>query len=113
MNSSHIDGAANSAEGVLKSAGGDFLGDTQLQAEGFIEQAKGEAQSAYGTAKDMFSAAVDATPERAREFADRAVSVAKANPVLSAVVAGAVGYFFAMALRHDDKGIKLPSKRAL
>jgi uncharacterized protein YjbJ (UPF0337 family) len=52
MDKDRIKGAATRAGGKMKQAAGDATGDTKLQTEGKMDQAKGKVQNAMGSAKD-------------------------------------------------------------
>ena len=54
-----IKGMANEAAGNVKQGVGKVIGDTQMQAEGKLQEIKGEAQQAQGKAKDLAKKAVD------------------------------------------------------
>ena len=52
MDKDRAKGAATRTGGKMKQAAGDLTGDTKMQTEGKIDQAKGKAQNAMGSAKD-------------------------------------------------------------
>jgi uncharacterized protein YjbJ (UPF0337 family) len=52
MNKDRVKGAATRTGGKIKQAAGDLTGDTKMQAEGRMDQAKGKARNAMGSAKD-------------------------------------------------------------
>jgi uncharacterized protein YjbJ (UPF0337 family) len=52
MDKDRVKGAATRTGGKMKQAAGDMTGDTKMQSEGKIDQAKGKAQNAMGSAKD-------------------------------------------------------------
>ncbi|HEY1876401.1 MAG TPA: CsbD family protein [Rhizomicrobium sp.] len=52
MDKDRIAGAANQAKGAVKQAAGKVTGDAKLQGEGMADKAKGQMQSAAGSAKD-------------------------------------------------------------
>lgn len=56
-----IKGMANEAAGNVKQAVGKAVGNEKLQADGFVQERKGEAQQALGKAKD---AAKEATKDK-------------------------------------------------
>jgi uncharacterized protein YjbJ (UPF0337 family) len=51
MDKDRAKGAARTG-GKMKQAAGDLTGDTKMQTEGKMDQAKGKAQNAMGSAKD-------------------------------------------------------------
>jgi uncharacterized protein YjbJ (UPF0337 family) len=52
MDKDRVKGAATRMGGKMKQAAGDVTGDTKMQTEGKMDQAKGKAQNAIGSAKD-------------------------------------------------------------
>jgi uncharacterized protein YjbJ (UPF0337 family) len=52
MDKDRMKGAATRTGGKIKQAVGDMTGDTKMQTEGKMDQAKGKAQNAVGSAKD-------------------------------------------------------------
>jgi uncharacterized protein YjbJ (UPF0337 family) len=52
MDKDRINGAANQAKGSIKEAAGKVTGNTKLQAEGKLDKAKGQVESAIGGVKD-------------------------------------------------------------
>lgn len=56
-----IKGMANEAAGNVKQGVGKATDNEELQAEGFVQERKGEAQQALGKGKDAVKDAVDKT----------------------------------------------------
>lgn len=52
MDKDRVKGAATRAGGKMKQTAGEMTGDTKMQAEGKMDQAKGKAQNAMGGVKD-------------------------------------------------------------
>lgn len=52
MDREHIKGAADKAKGAVKDTAGKLTGDKELQSEGKLDKAKGDAHNALGNAKD-------------------------------------------------------------
>ncbi len=52
MHKDQIEGAGKQAKGAIKDAAGKMTGDVRLQAEGKLDKAAGQVQSAVGKAKD-------------------------------------------------------------
>jgi uncharacterized protein YjbJ (UPF0337 family) len=52
MHKDQIEGAGKQAKGAVKDAAGKLTGDVKLQAEGKLDKAAGQIQSAVGKAKD-------------------------------------------------------------
>lgn len=59
MDNDRIKGMGDQAKGAVKDAAGKVTGDTKLQAEGKMDKAKGEVESAVGGAKDTMRDAVN------------------------------------------------------
>jgi uncharacterized protein YjbJ (UPF0337 family) len=74
MNEDEIKGVAQDAVGKVKDGTGGLTGETELQAEGKIDQAAGKIQGQYGTAKEQLGSAADAIAEKVSDFANRAGS---------------------------------------
>jgi uncharacterized protein YjbJ (UPF0337 family) len=62
-----IKGAANEAAGNLKQAAGKALGNERLQAEGKVQEIKGEGQQAMGKAKAAVKKGADAVAAEAHK----------------------------------------------
>jgi uncharacterized protein YjbJ (UPF0337 family) len=52
MDKDRMKGAATRTGGKIKQAAGDMTGDSKMQTEGKMDQVKGKAQNAMGSAKD-------------------------------------------------------------
>lgn len=52
MNSDHVKAAAEKAKGVVKEAAGKVTDNKRLEAEGKLDQAKGEARKVVADVKD-------------------------------------------------------------
>jgi uncharacterized protein YjbJ (UPF0337 family) len=52
MDREHIKGAADQAKGAIKDTAGKMTGDKELQSEGKLDKAKGDAHNALGNVKD-------------------------------------------------------------
>ena len=52
MDREHIKGAADKAKGAIKETAGKITGDRELQSEGKLDKAKGDAHHALGNVKD-------------------------------------------------------------
>jgi len=59
-NTDKIKGMANEAAGNVKQAVGRATGNEKLEAEGFVQERKGEAQQIAGKVKDAVKDAADA-----------------------------------------------------
>ncbi|MCJ2061020.1 CsbD family protein, partial [Methylobacterium sp. J-048] len=102
--------------GKVKGAAGDLTGEKRTQDEGNVTELKGSAQNLYGQAKDTLSEAAGQT----REFAGDAFAKARErypdaqrvyqrgnealrphvqeSPLGLAILAGAIGYLFALVI---------------
>jgi len=52
MDKDRIKGSVTRTSGKIKQAGGDMTGDSKLQNEGKMDQAKGKLQNTIGSVKD-------------------------------------------------------------
>ena len=52
MDREHVKGAADKAKGAIKDVAGKVTGDKELQSEGKLDKAKGDAHNAAGNIKD-------------------------------------------------------------
>jgi uncharacterized protein YjbJ (UPF0337 family) len=52
MDSEHVKGAVDKVKGAVKDAAGKMIGDRKMQAEGKIDQGKGEMHKTAGDIKD-------------------------------------------------------------
>lgn len=52
MDREHVKGAADKAKGAIKGTAGKLTGDKELQSEGKLDKAKGDAHNAAGNVKD-------------------------------------------------------------
>ena len=81
MNTDKIEGMARNVVGKAQEGLGDLAGDSGHQAEGMTRQVAGRAQEAYGDVK-----------EGAQDALEQLGSVVEKQPLLSLLVAGAVGF---------------------
>ena len=89
MTDQRIEGAATEFEGKAKNGLGELLGDSKLQLDGRLEQAKGKALNVYGQAMDKLESYVDYAPAGLQEQARSTIAVARRKPLLTtAIVAG-------------------------
>jgi uncharacterized protein YjbJ (UPF0337 family) len=52
MDKEHVKGTADKAKGAIKDTAGKVTGDKELQSEGKMDKAKGDAHKAAGDVKD-------------------------------------------------------------
>lgn len=110
MDVDRIKGAARTSYGRLQQDYGRLSGDEATELRGAGEQAYGQAQQAYGQGKDHWRETVD----RASSFAENAYDEGRrqvergagalnvqveVNPVMSILIACAVGYLLGFAVR--------------
>ena len=89
MTDTRTQGLANEMEGKVQAASGRFAGDTKMQIEGRLRQAKGQAQQAYGRVIDGLDGLVEKAPEQYRAHARTGLDFARRKPLLTTgIVAG-------------------------
>ena len=89
MTDQRIEGAATEIRGKAKNGLGEFLGDSKLQLDGRLDQAKGAALNAYGQAMDKLDGLVTHAPAGVQDQARSAIAAARKRPILTtAIVAG-------------------------
>ena len=59
MDADRIQGSATNMGGKVKEAVGSLVGDSKTRAEGMADQFTGQAQNAYGSAKDAVREGAD------------------------------------------------------
>ena len=59
MDKDRIEGKMEDVKGRVKRQVGEWTGDTELQGEGALDQAKGKAKDAFGKVKDAGRDAID------------------------------------------------------
>lgn len=103
MDTDRLAGKAKETFGKAEAGICDAVGDRETQASGRIRQTDGSAQDVYGAAKEHLSDAAGSAagaPNAARDAAKPIIetieSQAKANPVVSLLIAAAVGYLLSM-----------------
>ena len=93
MDEDRIKGAATNIGGQVKDAAGGLLGDSKTQAEGKTDQASGQLQNAYGSAKDAVREGVDT-------LGAQAGSLVKERPMVALLGAVGVGYVLARLMHR-------------
>jgi len=93
MDEDRIKGAATAIGGKVKDAAGGVLGDGKTQAEGKAEQASGQLQNAYGSAKDT-------AREAAGTLGAQVDAVLKEQPMAALLGAVGVGYVLARLMHR-------------
>ena len=100
MDENEIEGAAKNIGGTAKSAFGDLTGDASTQASGAIDQVVGTAQKTYGKLKDQASGAGSVLVDQLDEASTFLGDAVAERPLTSLLIAGAIGYVFAMLVRR-------------
>ena len=59
MDKDRIEGKIDDVKGRVKRQAGEWTGDSELQAEGAVDQAKGKVQNAFGKMKDAARESMD------------------------------------------------------
>jgi len=93
MDDDRIKGAATNLGGKVKDAAGGLLGDSKTQAEGKADQASGQLQNAYGSAKD-------AVREEAGTLGAQIDGFLKERPMAALFGAVGVGYVLARLMHR-------------
>ncbi len=93
MDEDRIKGAATDFGGKVKDAVGGLTGDTKTQAEGKINQATGQLQNTFGSAKD-------AAREGAATFGSELDSFMSEKPMTSLLIAVGAGYVLARLMHR-------------
>jgi len=88
MDEDWIKGAATNIGGKVKDAVGGILGDSKTRAKGKADQASGQLQNAYGSAKDTVRESAETTGEQIDSFV-------KERPMVALLGAVSVGYVVA------------------
>ena len=93
MDENRLRGSATDIGGKVKDAAGGLLGDNRLQAEGKMDQASGQLQNAYGSAKDTMREGADTSGAQLD-------SLLKERPMAAPLGAVGVGHVFACLMRR-------------
>ena len=64
LNKDEVKGKIDQVKGKVKQAAGDLTDDAQLRDEGVVDEASGEAQETFGTAKRKVVEAIEDIGER-------------------------------------------------
>lgn len=93
MDEDRVKGSATGIGGQVKDAAGGLLGDNKMQAEGKADQASGQLQNAYGSAKDTVR-------EGADTLGAQMDSLLKERPMVALLGAVGVGYVLARLMHR-------------
>ena len=116
MSDDRLTGLGRQASGKVESTIGDLTGDTKKQAEGRIDDVTGQAQRAYGQAKDT---ARDVTNQLSQsgddyasslldqieEYGDYVAEQVDQRPVTAVLIAAGVGFLIAMVTKPAHKTV--------
>ena len=91
MNEDKIGGGFTEAKGTVKDAVGGLTGDAKTQAEGKIDQVTGQAQQAYGDAKDAVNDMAGKAADTMSDTASRASETLRDTAESVKAKAGVVG----------------------
>lgn len=114
MDVDRIKGAARTSYGRLQEDYGRLSGDETAAARGTAEQVQGRSQELYGQAKDNLRDAVDRASSyaetaygegrrRVERGADALNTQVEVNPVMSILIACAIGYGLGLAMRTSRR----------
>ncbi len=67
MDKDRIEGKVDDVKGRVKRQAGEWTGNSELQAEGAIDQAKGKVQNAFGKMKDAARDSMDDANDQGEE----------------------------------------------
>ena len=93
MDEDRVKGSATDIGGKVKDAAGGLLGDNKMKAEGKADQASGQLQNAYGSAKDTLR-------EGADTLGTQVDSLLKDRPMVALLGAVGVGYVLARLMHR-------------
>ena len=93
MDEDRIKGAATDLGGRAKDAIGSLIGDKRTQAEGKADQASGQLQNAYGSAKDGAREATGTLEAQITSFT-------KERPLVALLSAAGIGWVLSRLMRR-------------
>ena len=94
MDEDRIKGAATDFGGKVKDVVGDLTGDAKTQAEGKADQASGQLQNAYGSAKDGAREAADTLEAQVSSFV-------KERPLIALLSAAGIGWMVSRLMQRS------------
>jgi uncharacterized protein YjbJ (UPF0337 family) len=90
MTDQRIEGALTEVEGQGRQGLGKLTGDTKLQVEGYLQEAKGRTGAAYGRVIDGLDGIVAKAPANLQAPARQGLDFARRKPLLTTgILAGA------------------------
>jgi len=90
MTDQRIEGLATDLEGKAQAGIGDLTGDSRLQVEGRLNQAKGKALDAYGRVIDGLDGLVAKAPVQYQDKARQGLDFARRKPLLTTGIVAAL-----------------------
>lgn len=110
MSDDRLEGLGRQASGKVESAVGDLTGDAKTQAQGRLDDVAGQAQRAYGRAKDSVRDAADQVSQgggdyassmldQIEEYGDYIAEQVDQRPVTAVLIAAGVGFLIALVTK--------------
>lgn len=114
VDENRVEGGVRQAAGKVKGAVGDLTGDTKYQAEGRMDDVAGQAQRAYGRAKDTVRDTANQVSEGAgdyassmldqvEEYGDYLAEQVDQRPITAVLIAAGIGFLFALITKPSPK----------
>ncbi len=114
MSDDRMKGAARQAGGKVESTVGNLTGDTKTQAQGKMDDVAGQAQRAYGQAKDTVRDAANQVSsgagdyassmlDQVEEYGDYIAEQVDQRPVTAVLIAAGVGFLVALITKPSPK----------
>ena len=114
MSDDRLEGLGRQASGKVESVVGDLTGDTKTQAQGRLDDVAGQAQRAYGRAKDSVRNVADQVSQgggdyasslldQIEEYGDYVAEQVDQRPVTAVLIAAGVGFLIAMITKPSQK----------
>lgn len=100
MTDQRIEGAGERLNGDFKSGLGRLTGDSKLQLDGALAQAKGTALDVYGQAMDGIDRLIDKAPVGLQDRARSTLEVARRKPLLTTAIVAGLGLLLANSGRR-------------
>jgi len=100
MTDERINGGATSLGGKLQEGFGKLTGDTKLQLDGKLDQAKGKYLDGYGKVIDRLDGFAEKAPTDLQEPARIGLEFARKKPFLTTAIVAGIGLLLAGAGRR-------------
>ena len=112
MDENRLEGAARQVGGKVQSAVGAVTGDEKTKAQGFVDDKYGQAQQAFGKAKDAAGQYADQAADLGSQLLDQIEDAGDyiaeqvdQRPVTAILIAAAVGFLIALVTKPSPKVI--------